>query len=175
MEEYAKESVVVEPTNLSIHEITSTGVIARVQANVRMDASKVKNDHVRNIGRFGTWIARKVETTESTINIYAQSMDLLVGSVVVPNIVVDIRNGHTNSLDFLTNVRPGNVDGLKQLANDWLEGRLHGITLRGEGDIGLKSGLFNLGSQRIAEEMRFEGQSLYRAFASVFLGEKSFN
>lgn len=174
VEEYAKEAVVVEPTNLSIHEITSTGVIARVQANFRLDAAKVKNPHVRNVGRFGTWIARKVETSESTINIYAKTVNLLLGSVVVPKIVVDIRNGHTNTLDFLTNVRPGDVNGLRQLANDWLDGRIKDITVRGEGNIGVKSGLINLGQQKISEEMHFEGQSLYRAFASVFLGEKSF-
>jgi hypothetical protein len=174
VEEYAKESLVVEPTNLSIHEITSTGVVARVQANFKLDAARVKNKHVRNIGRFGTWIAREVETTQSTIKVYVRSLDLLVGTAVVPKIVVNIRDGYTNSLDFLTDVRPGNVEGLRQLANDWLEGRLEEITLKGVGDIGLKSGIFSLGSQTISEELHFEGQSLYRAFATVFLGEKSF-
>lgn len=173
VEEYAKESLVVEPTSLSIHEITSTGVVARVQANFRMDASKVKNKHISNIGRFGTWVAREVETTESTVKVYIRTLDLHVGTAVIPRIVVNIQNGHTTALDFLTELKPGNVEGLRQVANDWLEGRLHEITLRGEGDIGLKSGIFPLGSQRISEELRFEGQSLYRAFASFYLGEKT--
>lgn len=173
IEEYAKESLVVEPTNLSIHEITPMGVLARVQANFRLDASRVKNRHVRNIGKFGTWIARAVETEESTVKVYVKSLDLLVGTAIIPRIVVDIRNGHTTSLDFLTNLQPGNIEGLRQVANDWLEGRLHEITLQGIGDIGLKSGLFSLGSQSISEELHFEGQSLYRTFASFYLGEKS--
>lgn len=173
VEEYAKESLVIEPTNLSIHEITSTGVVARVQANFKMDASKVKNKHISNIGRFGTWIAREVETTKSTVEVYVPSMDLLVGTAVIPRIVVNIRNGHVTPLDFLTELKPGNVEGLRQIANDWLDGRLSEITLRGVGDIGLKSGLFPLGSQTISEELRFEGQSLYRTFASFYLGEKT--
>lgn len=173
VEEYAKESLVVEPTNLSIHAITSTGVVARVQANFRMDASRVKNKHVRNIGRFGTWIAREVETTESTVKVFVKSLDLHVGTAIIPRIVVNIQNGHTTALNFLTDLKPGNVEGLRQVANDWLDGRLHEITIRGQGDIGLKSGLFSLGSQSISEELHFEGQSLYRAFASFYLGEKS--
>jgi hypothetical protein len=173
VEEYAKESLVIEPTNLSIHNITSTGVVARVQANFRMDASRVKNKHVRNIGRFGTWIAREVETKESTVNVYIKSLDLHIGTAIIPRIVVDIRNGHTTALNFLTDLQPGDVEGLRQVANDWLEGRLHEITLRGEGDIGLKSGLFSLGTQSISEELHFEGQSLYNAFASFYFGEKT--
>lgn len=174
VEKYAKESLVIEPTNLSIHEITSSGVVARVQANFRMDASKVKNKHISNIGRLGTWIAREVETTESTVKVYVTSLDNLhVGTAVIPRIVVNIRNGHTTPLDFLTTLQPGDTEGLRQVANDWLQGRLNEVTLRGVGDIGLKSGLFSLGSQTLSEEMRFEGQSLYRAFASFYLGEKT--
>jgi hypothetical protein len=175
VEEYVKQSVVIEPTSLSIHEFTSTGVTARVQAIFRMDASRVGNKHVRNIGRFGTWIARKVESEESKVNVYLQEENgnLLLGTAVVPRIVVDIRNGHTNTLDFFTDLLPGDMEGIRRVANDWLEGRLDTVRVLGKADVALKSGLIRLGSQTIAESLVFEGQSLYHSFSSLYFGEKS--
>jgi hypothetical protein len=173
VEEYAKESLVIEPTNLSIHNFTSTGVIARVQANFKMDASRVKNKHVQNIGRFGTFMAGEVETEESKVEVYLPEYDnILIGTANVPRIVVDIRNGHTTAIDFLTALEPGDVDGIRRVANDWLEGRLDQVRVMGKANVGLKSGLFSLGSQTITESLVFEGQSLYRSFASLYLGEK---
>jgi len=173
VEEYAKESLVIEPTNLSIHNFTSTGVIARVQANFRMDASRVKNNAVRDIGRFGTWIAREVESKESKVEVYLPEYDnILIGTADVPRVVVDIRNGRTTAIDFLTALEPGDLDGIRRVANDWLEGRLDQVRVLGKANVGFKSGLFPLGSQTISESLVFEGQSLYRSFASLYLGEK---
>lgn len=174
VEEYAKEALVIEPTNLSIDSFTATGVRARVQANFRMDASKVKNKDVRNIGRFGTWIARKIETKESEVQVYLPELgNILLGTATVPRVVVDIRNGHTTGIDFFTDLEPGNIGGIRQVANDWLEGRLHKLRVLGKANVGLKSGLISLGTQSISESLEFEGQSLYRTFASFYLGEKS--
>lgn len=173
VEEYAKESLVIEPTNLSIHNFTSTGVVARIQANFKMDASRVKNNAVRNVGSFGTWMAREVETKESRVEVYLPEYDnILIGTADIPRIVVDIRNGHTTAIDFLAPLEPGDVDGIRRVANDWLEGRLDQVRVMGKANVGLKSGLFSLGSQTISESLVFEGQSLYRSFASLYLGEK---
>ena len=173
VEEYAKESLVIEPTNLSIHNFTSTGVTARVQANFKMDASRVKNNAIRNIGRFGTWIAREVESKESKVEVYLPEYgNILIGTAAVPRVVVDIRNGHNTAIDFLTALEPGDLDGIRRVANDWLEGRLDRVRVLGKANVGLKSGLFPLGSQTISESLVFEGQSLYRSFASLYLGEK---
>jgi hypothetical protein len=174
VEEYAKEALVIEPTNLSIDSFTETGVLARVQANFRMDASRVKNEHVRNIGRFGTWIAKKVESKESKVEVYLPEYgNILVGTAAVPRVVVDIQNGHITPIDFFAELTPGDMDGIRQVANDWLEGRLGTIRILGKADIALKSGLIPLGVQTISESLVFEGQSLYRSFASLYLGEKS--
>ena len=173
VEEYAKESLVIEPTNLSIHNFTSTGVTARVQANFKMDASRVKNNAVRNIGRFSAWIAREVESKQSKVEVYLPEYDnILIGTADVPRVVVDIRNGHTTAIDFLTALEPGDSDGIRRVANDWLEGRLDKVRVMGKANVGLKSGLFSLGSQTITESLVFEGQSLYQSFASLYLGEK---
>jgi len=174
VEEYAKESIVIEPKSLSINEITPTGVSARVQAIFRLDASKVKNKHVRNVGRFGTWLARKVETEKSTVEVYLPEYgNILIGTAAVPPITVDIRNGHTTTVDFLADLKPGDMDGIRRMANDWLDGRLHKVRVLGKANVSLKSGLIHLGTQTIAESLVFEGQSLYNSFASFYFGEKS--
>lgn len=174
VEEYAKEALVIEPTNLSIDSFTASGVRARVQANFRMDASRVGNKNVRNIGRFGTWLAREVSSRPSKVEVYLPEYgNILVGTAAVPPVVVDIRNGHNTAIDFLTDLEPGNVEGIRQVANDWLEGRLGQIRVLGKANVSLKSGLFSLGSQTISESLVFEGQSLYHSFASLYLGEKT--
>lgn len=174
VEKYAKESLVIEPTNLSIDSFTANGVRARVQANFKMDASRVKSSAVRNIGRLGTWIAKEVESKESNVEVYLPEYDnLLIGTAAVPKVVVNIRNGVVTPIDFLTDLQSGSVDGLRQVANDWLEGRLGQLRVLGKADVVLKSGLLSLGSQSISESMVFEGQSLYRSFASLYFGERS--
>ncbi|KAH9223546.1 hypothetical protein DL95DRAFT_98253 [Leptodontidium sp. 2 PMI_412] len=161
VEEYAKEALVIEPTNLSIDSFTASGVRARVQANFRMDATRVANKNVRNIGRFGTWIARKVESQSSTVEVYLPEYgNILLGTAAVPPIVVDIRNGRVTAIDFLTDLEPGNIEGIRQVANDWLEGRLGEIRVLGKANVGLKSGLFPLGTQSISESLVFEGNDL---------------
>lgn len=174
VEEYAKEALVIEPTNLSIDSFTKTGVNARVQANFKMDASRVKNKNVKNLGVFGTWIAREVESKETKVDVYLpQYGNILIGTATVPPVKVNIQNGHTTGIDIIANLEPGDVDGIRLIANDWLEGRLPSIRLLGKANIGLKSGLIPLGTQSISESLVFEGQSLYRSFASLYLGEKS--
>jgi hypothetical protein len=89
-----------------------------------MDASRVKNEHVRNLGLFGTWIAKKVESKESKVEVYLPEYgNILVGTAAVPRVVVDIQNGHITPIDFLAELTPGDMDGIRQVANDWLEGR----------------------------------------------------
>lgn len=173
VEEYARQAFVIEPTNLSIANFTSSGVTARVQANFRMDASRVKNTYIRNVGRFGTWLAQEVESETSRVEVYLPEYgNILIGTAVVPKVLVDIQNGHTTGIDFLTDLKPGNIEGIRLVANDWLEGRLDKIRLLGKADVNLKSGLISLGSQSISESLVFEGQSLYHSFASLVFGEK---
>jgi hypothetical protein len=173
VEEYAKESLVIEPTGVSIDSITSNGVKARIQAKFRMDASRVKNDHVRNIGRAGTWLAHKVETEESRVSVYLPEYDnVLIGTAVVPKVIVSIRNGETTDIDFLCDLVPGDTGDIRRVINDWLEGRLGQLRVRGSADIALRSGIIPLGIQTISESLVLEGQSLYKAYASFLFGEK---
>lgn len=175
VEEYAKQALVIEPTNLSIEQFTAQGVQARIQANFRLDASRVKTDAVRNIGRAGTWIAREIESKEAVVNVYLPELgNILIGTATVPRVVVNIRNGHTTKIDFLADLVPGEVEGIKRIANQWLDGKLGSLRVQGKTEVELKSGIFPLGTQSITESLVFEGQFLFQSFASFYYGEKTF-
>lgn len=174
IEEYAKEAVVVEPTNLSLVSLTSNGVRARIQANFRLDAQRVANAHVRRVGRATTWLVGHLATEATEINVYLPDYDgILLGTAGVPPLRVSIVNGHNNAVDFVADLAPGNTEGIRTLANEWLEGRLNSVRVKGQADVQLKAGIFPLGTHSIVESMTFEGQSLYRSFASLYFGEKS--
>ncbi|KAI9701591.1 MAG: hypothetical protein M1836_001647 [Candelina mexicana] len=161
VQEYAMQATVFEPTNLSIDSFTVTGVRARVQGEFAMDASRVTNNVVRKIGRAATWIAREVESGESRVKVYLPEYgDVLLGMATIPHIVVNIRNGHVTSIDFLTDLQAGDIDGIRRIANEWLEGRLGQLRVEGRADVRLKSGLLRLGTQSISECIFFEGHDL---------------
>ena len=170
VEEYAKEAIVFEPTSLSIDSFTATGVRARIRGDFKLDGSKVHRKPVRDLGRAGTWIARKVESKQSKVKVYLPEYDnILLGTADVPPIVVDIRDGHTTHIDFLSDLSAGDLDGIRQMANDWLEGRVGRLTVRGIADVPLKSGIFGLGTQSIAETITFSGEYFYR-FSALLNG-----
>ena len=166
VEQYAKQAVVFEPTDLSVHSFTKSGIRARVQGDFRVDASRVTKKPVRDIGRFGTWIAREVETRPSIVEVSMPELDVILGSAKVPGIVVSVRNGQTTHVDFVTDLEPGQVDGIRRLANDWIEGRLGQLLVQGTAKVGLQSGIFPLGTQSITQSLVFEGQFFYRSFAA---------
>jgi hypothetical protein len=170
--EYALQALVLEPRDLSIDSFTKNGVRARVQASVGFDANRVSSVAVRSFGRAGTWIAKRVECDASTVRVYAPEYgNALLGVAALPPIVLDIRNGHVNDLDFLADLKPGELDGIRSIANDWLYGRLDRLKVQGTAAVGLKSGLLSLGTQSISQSFALEGQQLStfpwaRAFAS---------
>lgn len=175
VEEYAKQAIVLEPTNLSLESLTSDGIRARIQANFRFDGSRVRNDHVRRVGKATTWIVRALGTEETKVNVTLPEYDnILLGTAVVPPLVINIVEGQTTAIDFIANITPGDTDGIRMIANEWLEGRLDVLRLQGKTNIQLKSGFIPLGTHSISESLTFEGQYLYRSFASLYFGEKSF-
>ena len=161
VEEYAKQAVVFEPTDLSIDSFTSSGVRARIIGDFTLDASRVQRKPVRDLGRAGTWIAKAVESKESIVAVYLPEYgNVLLGTATIPRMVIDIRNGHTTHIDFLADLVPGNIDGIRNVANEWLDGRLKALRVLAAVDVSLKSGIFSLGTQRISESRLLEGQIL---------------
>lgn len=161
VKEYAEKAAVLEPTNLSIENITSDGIRARIRANVYLDGSRVDNKNSRRIGKAVTGIMRKLETKETTVNVYLPDYaDALAGTAVIPPLVVDVVNGHTNELDFVADVNPGDAEHIRKLANDWLEGNLKQLKVVGKTKVHLKSGIIPLGAHDVAESMVFEANEI---------------
>jgi hypothetical protein len=158
IEEYAMQAADFKPTKLSLDGLADQGANVLIEGDFTMNAAKVKKQSVRNMGRFGTWIAREAETGPFDANVYLPEYgDVLVGTARVPSIKVNIRNGHTTHISFVTSVKPGSPDGIREVANDWIEGRLGQIRLRGKAEVPLKSGLINIGKQFVEQSMVFKG------------------
>ncbi|PVI07803.1 hypothetical protein DM02DRAFT_511722 [Periconia macrospinosa] len=161
IEEYAMQAADFKPTKLSLDSLTADGVKVQVEGDFTMDASKVHKQSVRNLGRFGTWIASEVETGSSEVDVYMPEYDnILVGRALIPGIKVSIRNGHTTHISFFADLKPGPFDQLRNVANDWIDGRLGQIRLKGKAQVPLKSGLLHLGKQTIEESLVFKGHDL---------------
>lgn len=157
--EYAKEAIVFKPTDLSVDSFTSSGLKVRVQGDFSLDASRVRKKPVRDLGCFGTWILKSVKSKPSTVRVYMPEYgNVLLGVAAVPSIDVDVRNGRITSIDFLSDLIAGDIDGIRQIANDWLEGRLGQVRLQGVVEVVLTSGIFSLGKTTLLESMVFQGE-----------------
>jgi hypothetical protein len=161
MEEYAMQAKEFELTSLSLPSYTPTGVRARIQGSFKMDASKVKKKSVRDLGVFGTWLAKEVQSQESLVTVSLPEYGgVVLGTARIPSIRVNVRNGHKTPIDFLADLRPGDVDGIRKIADDWLSGRLGQLRVQGDADVKLKSGIFSLGKQTLSQSMVFAGDEI---------------
>ena len=158
MEEYAMQAKQLDITSISLPEFTATGARARVQGIFWMDTAQVRRKPVRDLGMFGTWLARRVKSSESTVQIFLPDYDnVLLGTAKVPPIEVDIQSGHRNDIDFLADLEPGDIAGFRAVANDWLDGRLEKLTVQGKADVKLQSGILNLGTHSLSQLIVFQG------------------
>ncbi len=149
VEEYAKEAVVFEPTNLSIDSFASFGVRARVQGTLYLDAKRVGHKATRELGRFGTWIAREVQSGESEVKVYLPEYDnVLLGTATIPPVKVNIRNHHENHVDILADLEPGDMDGVRRIVKNFMDRKLKELTVNAVATLPLRSVLIRLPKQR---------------------------
>lgn len=161
IEEYAKEAVVFQPTNLSIDSFTELGIRARVQGDLYLDAGRVKNKPTRDLGRFGTWIAREVQSGETEVDVYLPEYDnILLGTATLPPVKVNIRNQHNNHVDILADIEPGDIDGARRVAKDFIDGKLKELTVEAIATVPVRSGLIRLGKQVVSQVLKFEGDTV---------------
>lgn len=150
-----------KPTNLSLHGLTDHGAEVYIEGDFKMDASKVKKQYVRNLGRFGTWIAREAETGQTQADVYLPEYgNVLIGKAKVPGIKVNIRNGHTTHVSFIATLEPGSLDGIRNIASDWIEGRIGQLRLKGKAEVPVRSGLINVGKQIVEQSFVFQGSDI---------------
>lgn len=148
VEEYVKEAVQFEVDSLSIESLTSTGIQARVQGTVWLDASKVHKKPVRDLGRFATYIAKEVESGETDVKVFLPAYDnILLGSAILPPVKMNIRNGHYNWIDIIADLEPGDPEGIRQIARDFLDQTLSDLTLKAVVDVPVRSGLISVSQQ----------------------------
>ncbi|KAF2765271.1 hypothetical protein EJ03DRAFT_331089 [Teratosphaeria nubilosa] len=161
VEQYAQQAVVFKPTSLSIDSFTSSGVRAHIQGDFMMDASRVHRKPVRDLGKFFTYIARAGESGESEVEVSLPEYgNVVLGTAHVPGIKVDLRNGHTTHVDFLSDLQPGDPDGIRRIANDWIDGRLGQLRVLGKAKVPLKSGIISLGKQTVMQELLFANEDV---------------
>jgi hypothetical protein len=168
MEEYATQAKEFDIQSISLPEFTATGARARIQGVFWMNAANVRRKSVKDLGVFGTWLAKRVKSEEATVKILLPDYDnVVLGTANVPSIEIDIQSGHRNDLNFLVDLEPGDVEGIRAVANDWLDGRLEKLTLQGTAEVKLRSGILSLGTQTIAQSLVFEGNFLDRTSNSI--------
>ncbi|KAI1639368.1 hypothetical protein F4809DRAFT_595936 [Biscogniauxia mediterranea] len=161
VQEYTQQAAVLEPTSLSLDSITTNGIRARVQANFRLDGSRVTNQHVRRMGRAATFVARQIESEQTRIDVSLPDYkNIVLGSAAVPPLLVNLRDGDVTHFDFVADIKPGSLDGIRMIANEWLEGRLEWLRLKGVADVSLKTGILPLGMHSISESLVFEANKI---------------
>lgn len=161
VEEYANQAIDVQPKGLSFQSVKSDGVSVRIQADFTMDASRVHKKSVRDFGRFSTWIAKEIESGESYVEVVLPDYsDKVVGTAVIPPVKLSLRNGQTTHIDIVADLHPGQFSIIRDIANDWMRGRLSMLKVKGKANVPLKSGIIPLGTQIIEEIMEFEGMAL---------------
>jgi hypothetical protein len=156
IEEYAMQAADFKPTKLALDGLTDHGARVQIEGDFTMDASKVKKQSIRNIGRFGTWFAREAETGPMDAEVYLPEYGhVLVGTARIPGVKVNIRNGHTTHISLVAIVEPGSPEGIRSVAHDYIEGRLKQIRLRGKAEVPIRSGIIKLGKQTVEQSMVF--------------------
>ncbi|OJJ44715.1 hypothetical protein ASPZODRAFT_70873 [Penicilliopsis zonata CBS 506.65] len=161
VKEYAQQAAVFQPTTVSLDSPTEKGARVRVQGDFVLDSSRVHKSAVRNIGRFATWIAREVQTGQSDVKVYLpQYGGLFLGTASLPSITFNIRDHHVNHKDFLVDLTAGDLQGLRPLADDWLQGRLGHLSIQGIANVPLRSGLLNIGTQILSDTVTIKGDAL---------------
>jgi hypothetical protein len=174
IQQYVEDAAVLEPTDLAVESLTADGVRARIRATFQLDGSRVKDENARRIGRLATRIMRQLGTAETKLRVHLPHYEnALVGTAALPPITLNLVDGQVTNLDFVTEFAPGDTDTMRQVVNEWLKGNLDTLKVTGATAVSLKSGIFPLGTHDVSESMVFQGQSLYRTFASLYFGQKT--
>ncbi|KAI9714412.1 MAG: hypothetical protein M1820_000373 [Bogoriella megaspora] len=161
VEKYAMQAMVFEPTSLSIESVNSNGIKARVKGLFGMDAKRVKSKSVRDLGRLATSIAVEVESGPAEVEVSLPEYgNVDLGTATVPGIKVDVRDGHHTAIDKVVTLQPGDFYGIRQVASDWIDGRLGQLRIQGRASVPLKSGLFSFGTQSISVQQLFENKDI---------------
>jgi len=157
---YVKEALSFEPDDISIESFTDTGIRARIQGTVWLDADKVHKKSVRDLGRFATYIAKEVESGESHVQVFLPGYDnALLGSAKLPPTKINIRNGHYNWIDKIVDLEPGDPKGIRRVAQDFMDHKLKAVEVEAVASVAVKSGLFSA-NQKVTQFLTLESSEV---------------
>ncbi|KAF3936429.1 hypothetical protein ABW19_dt0204158 [Dactylella cylindrospora] len=153
-QEYAKKATDIKLNSLSVDSFTPKGIRVRLQAQIRIDSTKSGNGLLQAFGVLAGSVARKVKVGSSEVTLYVPDYpDGLLGTATYPDVVIDLRDGHTTDIDILVDVVPGNLQGIKPVVDDYLAGKIHSLRIEGESDIPLQTGILPLGTHKIVQDI----------------------
>ncbi|KAK7205302.1 hypothetical protein BZA70DRAFT_277811 [Myxozyma melibiosi] len=162
---YAKQSINLNLTSVSIVQMSSNGIHTHVVGEISFNSSRVQDRTTRAVGRIATLIMRKAETKETTMDIShvdESGHPITIGQASVPNIVVDIRDGHTTPIDFISTVKDvAAISDIAKLVEEYLHGELNGAVFRGDVDLPLRSGILPLGTHHVAHDVHLQCMCFY--------------
>lgn len=175
VEQYGKRALVIEPKGMSIDSFTRTGVKARVQADFYLDAERCTNSAIRNIGRFGMYIAHYLESEPTEVKVYLPEYENMhVGTAKVPKVKASVRNGEVTRLDFVADIKPGKITNLQQITDDFVKGRMGELTMKGMAKVPIRCSWLSwipLGTTDLAPIVKLEGKGLWKAMTKVLLAK----
>lgn len=155
---YAKDAATVNFSSISVESFTSRGLQARVKAGIHVDASKVQNGFIRKFGRLATAVVGELSTEEGELHVFLPDYHKAwLGNASIPSMVIDVRNGHSNSYDFVSDVRLVSLEGAQKLAEDYINGKLHSLRLMGTTRLDIKFGIIPLGNRFFSQLVKIEG------------------
>ena len=156
-ETYAREAVTLNIWSVAVDSFTQDGLQARVRATVNVDATRVENRYIRTLGRISTRIARRVETTgNGQLQVFLPEYgNALLGKATIPPLVIDIQDGHSTLIGFVSDVRPGSLESARQLLDGYVNGSLKSVKILGEARLDLKTGYIPLGNQLLSDTVKF--------------------
>jgi hypothetical protein len=162
MRTYAVQAATVHLESV-VPELTDSGARARIRCSFSMRSSNVEIGSIRNLGVFGTWMTREVESSgESRVEVTLPDYgEAILGTAVVPPLKVRIVDGQTTHLDFVTElIPPSSVDPLRGLFDDWAKGNLDHVMVAGDVHVSLRSGILQLPSSHIYQTLLVSGMLL---------------
>ena len=155
---YAQRATVFHIESLTYEPSGQDWSRARIKGTFFTDADRVNSSWISGVGRLTTWVASEIETREGdTLEIYQPVFGHIVTiNASLPRIQVNVRNGHSTDLDFLSDIQRVSDGGSPTSPIDWEDQKGGGILAKA--NVHLRSGWLDLGRQEFSLTVQYKGR-----------------
>lgn len=155
---YAQRATVFHIESLTYEPSGQDWSRARIKGTFFTDADRVNSSWISGVGRLTTWVASEIETREGdTLEIYQPVFGHIVTiNASLPRIQVNVRNGHSTDLDFLSDIQRVSDGGSPTSPIDWEDQKGGGILAKA--NVHLRSGWLDLGRQEFFLTVQYKGR-----------------